>query len=113
MNFDRINRLPKCGQLEPSNRQQMRRLTISPGTCCRCGQKLQVWQHPCFDDGHDAHADCSLSRNAEIRKAARIFATQDADELGTVRPCQPLSRLSPLSRLKPLPRRNRPLPVAS
>ena len=46
MNFDRTNRLPKCGQLEPPNRQQMRRLTISPGTCCRCGQEAGYGSTP-------------------------------------------------------------------
>jgi predicted nucleic acid-binding Zn ribbon protein len=107
--FTRANRLPKRGRITRSTRQQRNRLRLRPSRCYRCGGPIQPGQRVCFDDGHDAHAECSFTRNTELLKAARVLATQDADKLGTVRPCQ----MKALEPMQPMTQKRRPVPTGS
>jgi hypothetical protein len=100
-------RLPHLGKLRAPTRQQLRRLTLKEGVCCRCGQPLRVWQKPLLDDGKDAHMVCSLSRNIELRKLAREFAWQDHQMWGTTAPTMPMRPWQPMQQMIPISPRRR------
>jgi hypothetical protein len=99
--FTVATRLPKLGVLTPGTRQQIRRLRRSQVPCFRCGAILSPGRNVLFDDGHDSHADCSLSRNADLVKMRRDFAMQDARDTG---------RTGPWELLKPMQRDARATP---
>lgn len=101
MDFTTENRLPPLGVVEKASRQQLRRLKLHAVPCYRCGGPILPPRPVCLDDGHDAHLDCSLSRNEELRKLKRQFAIQDAREKGTTPPCQPLTERKPMTRRSP------------
>ena len=101
MDFTAENRLPPLGVITKATRNQLRRLRLHPVPCYRCGVKLAPPRPVCFDDGHDSHLECSLSRNAELRSMRRVFEVQDAQEKGTMPPCQPLKRKTPMTRRAP------------
>lgn len=88
-------RLPEMLPIVRANRQQRRRLALHPGVCRVCGQTAIGGNTVCLYGGKDAHIECAVTRNVELKKLQRQLAAQDARDKGTTWPTMPMELMTP------------------